>query len=313
MDREIWAIVMDAVRRAAGRVQTTRRSGRKLTFPHWLIVAMYLWAVWHNQCLSWACDREHYGKMFRPRKLPSISQFARRVRSRACQAILLEVHEQLRQCGIASEVGYFDGKPMNVSPVSKDPDAAKGHVTGGFAKGYKLHAYVNEHRRIVIWSVMPLNTDEKVVARELIERLPPDPLGRTLDLADANFDAAPLHKLAEAKGHRLLTYLRGQDQVGDHPQTLTGHHPVTLRQMGAARREALAAWHNHPDLCRYLLKARNNIEGVFSVLVVVGGLSALPAFARRLPRVTRFVGAKIILYHARLLAQDRAAARAAAA
>ena len=309
MDRVIWTAVMVAVRVACGRAPKPkkRRRGRRTTFPDWLIVAMYLWAAWHDRCLSWACDRDHYGRLFRPRKLPSVSQFARRVRTDAVQRILLDVHVQLRACGVASEVGYFDGKPLVVGPASKDPDAARGHVTGGFAKGYKLHVYVNEHRRVVAWSVMPLNWDEKLVALELVALLPPDPLGRTLDLADGNYDAAPLHKALDARGRRLFVPLRAQQRV--KPE---GHHPVTLRQMGPARREAVAAWHDHPDLCEHVLDARNNVEGVFSVLVVAGGLAALPGFVRRLERVRRYVGAKIILYHARLLAQERAAAEAEA-
>ena len=40
-------------------------------------------------------------------------------------------------------------------------------VSGGFAKGYKLHAFVNEHRRIVVWSVTGLHEDEKTVARHV--------------------------------------------------------------------------------------------------------------------------------------------------
>ena len=315
MDRELWTIVMGAVRRASRRVKPAEGPGRRVTFPHRLVVAMYLWAAWHDRCPGRggrACDRDHYGPLFRPRKLPGVSRFvsrfARRVRSDACRAIPRDVHEQLRACGVASGLGFFDGKPPAVSPVSKDPDAARGRVTGGFAKGYKLHAYVNEHRRITVWSVMPLDVDEKRVARELIDHLPPDPLGRVLDLGDANYDAAPLHKAEAAKGRTLLTHLRGQGQVGEHPGTPTGHHPVTLRQMGAARREAVAAWHDHPGLCRHVPDARDNVEGVFSVLAVAGGLGHLPAFARRLERVRRYVGAKIVLYHARLLAKERAAA-----
>jgi hypothetical protein len=311
MDREIWAAVMAAVRQASRRVDRGRRRcpGRPVTFPNWLVVAMYLWAVWHDRNLEWACDPDHYGPLFRPRRackggeLPSASQFRRRVRSAAVRAILADVHRQLLGCGVASETGYFDGKPLTVSPVSKDPDARRGHVTGGWAKGYKLHAYVNEHRRIVVWSVTPLNTDEKAVALELADYLPPDPLGLTLDLADSNYDSAPLHKKLDAKGRRLMAPLRAQQRVGPD-----GHHPATLRQMGPARRDLVAAWHDHPDLCAHVLHDRNNVEGVFSVLTVACGLGHLPAFARRLDRVRRYAGAKIILYHARLLAQERAAA-----
>ena len=313
MDREIWRTVMRAVRAACREVWDPMR---ECEYPLRQIVAMYLWAVWHDRNLTWACDPDHYGRLFCPRALPSLSQFSRRIRTDAARAVLQHVHDRLRACGVASETGYFDGKPLTVSPVSKDPDARRGHVTGGFAKGYKLHAYVNEHRRIVVWAVTPLNTDEKQVALAMLGHLPPDPLGRVLDLADSNYDAAavglrpppPLHKAGDAMGRRLLTPLRAQQRV----DPAAGHHPVTLRQMGPARRELVAAWDAHPDLCRFVLNARNNVEGTFSVPTVACQVGPLPAFARRLERVRRYAGAKIILYHARLLAQEQQEQAAAA-
>jgi hypothetical protein len=307
MDRELWGIVMRAVRKATRAVGDPGR--RTPVYPHRLIVAMYLWSVWHDRCLSWACDRSHYGAPFRPRgPLPSVSQFTRRVKGPVCQAILQHVHGQLAGLGVAgSPTGYFDGKALLVGPVSKDPEAARGRVSGGFAKGYKLHAYVNERRRVVVWGVMPLNVAEQSVALELVPRLPPAAPG-ALDLADSNYDSAPLHKALAPLGRALLTPLKGQGRVKDG-----AHHPVTLRQMGAQRREAVAAWRDHPDLVRHALKARNNVEGTFSVMAVALGLgTTLPAFVRRLDRVRRWVGGKILLYHARLLAQERAAANAAA-
>jgi hypothetical protein len=77
MDREQWKLVLAAVKRAARRLPRDRR----LRFADWLIVAMYLWAVAHDRSQSWACDRAHYAPWFRPRKLPSVSQFNRRVAS----------------------------------------------------------------------------------------------------------------------------------------------------------------------------------------------------------------------------------------
>jgi hypothetical protein len=303
MDRERWAIVMDAVHRAC---RVVKYSGRTPRYASWLIVAMYLWSVMHDRCLSWACDRGHYGGIFRPRgKLPSISQFTRRVNSDYVQAVLKHVHDQLVSCGIVSARGYLDGKPLLVSAVSKDPDAKRGKISGGFAKGYKLHAYINEHRRIVCWSVMGLNEDEKTVALEMCDYIPASPSPDAMILADSNYDAHPLHrKMDQGLGMPLLTPLRAQQRVG--PQ---GHHPVTLRQMGEQRRAAVALWETNPGLAHYLLKSRNNAEGVFSVLSVACGLSAtLASFVRRLHRVRRWVGAKIILYHARLLAQEKLAA-----
>lgn len=305
VDREIWTITMDCVHRAARRVGS---SGRRPVYPDRLIVAMFLWATWHDRCLSWACDRCHYNSLFRPRSpLPSVSQFTRRIKTEQCRQILQLVHIDLASRGVTPSLNYIDGKPLTVSPVSKDRDAGRGHVSGGYAKGYKLHAYITQSRRIAVWSVTPLNTDEKTTAREVLLPhlpLPADPLG--LLLADKGYDAAPLYKALGHRGHTLMTPLRGQQFISGE-----SHQPKSLSEMGKARREVLAGWTHTPRLMRYVMEQRNNAEGVFSVLALSLGLHALPGFVRRIHRVRNFVGGKIILYHARLLAKERLAAAAA--
>lgn len=311
LDREIWANVMAAVKRAAKAVKRVGLAGRKCVYADWLIAAMYLWCVWHDRPLCWACDRAHYNTLFRPRKLPSVSQFTRRVKAHAVQEVLRRVHDDLAAVALATPLSYIDGKPLTVSPVSKDPDAARGHVCGGFAKGYKLHAWASEDGRIPLWAVTPLNLAEQTVAAELLcpnlpRWLPP----HAVIAADSNYDSAPLHKAlallhgdADAHGADalLLTPLRNQGRVKGGK-----HHPVTLRQMGPGRRELVELWADRPELARLILKRRTSIERVFSALTSVGGgLGPLPAWVRTLARVRRWVGAKIILYHARLRAQKR--------
>lgn len=71
--------------------------------------------------------------------------------------------------------------------------------------------------------------------------------------------------------------------------------------MGRARRELIRLNQTHRPLVRMVLRHRNDIELTYSNLTSYGGgLGPLPAFVRRLPRVTRWVGATITLYHARL-------------
>jgi len=311
MDRTIWTTVVDAVDLA---LRAVPHRGRRHVYPDRLIVLMLLWAVWHDRCLSWACDRAHYGgTLFRPRALPSISRFGRRVKSPRVQAVLQRVHDDLCRRGTVAPtdlLSYIDGKPMLVSGVSKDPDAKRGKAYGGFAKGYKLHAYVNEHRRVVVWCVTPLNADEKLVGAALAAHLPrgagdadaPSSVARgqaPLTLGDANYDSANLHRAFAERGRHLFTPLRGEQFVG-----ADGRHPRTLANMGPARREVVDAWDRCPDVARYVMKGRNNVEGTFSVLSLACGLDRLPGFVRRLPRVTRWIGCKLILYHARLLAQE---------
>lgn len=309
MDRELWASVLGAVRRAAREVGWNggRRAPR---YPNWLIVAMYLWAVWHDRTLNWACDRGHYGRLFRPRALPSVSRFTRRIKGEDCQRILQLVHDEFAQRGLVTAEGYVDGKALFVGPVSKDRQATRGKIPGGFGKGYKLHAYVNEHRRIVVWSVTGLHEDEKTVAMHLLPHLPPMAPGAVV-LKDSNYDSAPLHKAAAAlaPAAALVGPLKGQNRVKGG-----AHHPVTLRQMGPERRELVAAWAHCPGLIELVLRARDTIERVFGVLCcTAGGLgTALPPWVRTLGRVRRWVGAKVILYNARLEVQDRLREAAAA-
>ena len=309
MDRELWTLVLETIKEAAKQVGWNG-GRRRPRFPNWLIVAMYVWANWHDRTMSWACDRVHYNGLFRPRKLASVSQFTRRVKSDDCQAILQRVHDRLAQRGVMIDEGYIDGKAVLVSPVSKDRQATRGKISGGFAKGYKLHAFVNEHRRIVVFSVTGLHEDEKTVAMHLLPHLPPmSP--QALVFKDSNYDSAPLHKgAAEAcPDAALVGPLKGQDRVGEQ-----GHHPVTLRQMGEQRRELVATWQRCPGLLELALRARDTIERVFGVLCcTAGGLgTALPSWVRTLDRVRRWVGVKVILYNARLAVQDRLRKAAAA-
>jgi hypothetical protein len=304
MDRELWSIVLSAIKKAA---RVVGRQGRRPTFPNWLIVAMYIWSVWHDRPLSWACDRSHYGPLFRPRKLPSISQFTRRIKTDECQQILQQIHRQLLGQGLMIDVGYLDGKALLVSPVSKDRQATTGRISRGFGKGYKLHAVVTGRRRIAVWSVMGLNVAEQSVAAELLEYLPPL-TSDALVMADSNYDSAPLQTHAVSLGVCLINPLKGQRQTGP-----TGHHPDSLQRMGAARRSLVQAWKRHPDLMKFTLKRRGEIERALGVLVcTAGGLANLPAWVRTLERVRRWVGVKIILYNARLQLQETLHPKAAA-
>lgn len=295
MDREVWTLILNAVKHAAEQVGWGG-GRRRPVYANWLIVAMYIWSVWHDRPLSWGCRRGSYGFLFRPRKLPSISQFTRRIKSDDCQHILQLVHDQFAQRGVMTQTVYIDGKPLTVSPVSKDRDAKRGKISGAFARGYKLYAAVNANRRIVVWSVMGLNEDEKTVARHaLLPQLPPL-TPDALVIADSHYDSAPLHaQVSEPLGVWLIHPLRNQ-------QRATGQFRARkLRQMPWSRRELVRQWEDHAELMRFVYKARQEIERVFGVLTcTAGGLASLPAWVRHLDRVRRWVGVKIILYNARL-------------
>ncbi len=302
MDHDVWKHLMNVTRSVARGVVPSVRSP---IYPDLLVVRMYFWCVHHDRPQSWAADEEHYhGPLFRPRNLPSISQFNRRIKTPSVEMILQRVHDLTAEVDRVSPELYMDGKALTVSPVSKDAQATRGHIPGGFGKGYKLHAQVTEDQRIVCWSVTSLHVAEQTVAMTFVVQ---SPAPGCLLMADSNYDSAPLYKATEQAGITYFTYLKGQKQVKNDQ-----HHPVTLRQMGAARREAVITWKEHPDLCKFVLRLRDRIERTFSALTCYGGgLGPLPAWVRTLERVRRWVGAKIILYHLRL--QHRLATEMSAA
>ncbi|HKO12482.1 MAG TPA: transposase [Acidobacteriaceae bacterium] len=299
MDRELWQTLKASVRRVC---RPCKRDNR-LRFSHQQVLLMFFWCVWQGKCLAWACDRSHYGSLFRPRRLPSVSQFRRRVAQDDFQALLGRVHAELARAGMSCPLKLIDGKPLLVSPVSKDPDARRGHITGGYGKGYKLHAIVAEDRRVIVWSLTALNAAEQTVAVVMAGHLKPAAdAAAALALADSNYDSAPLHKALAPSDHRLLSPLKAQQRVKGGQ-----HHPVTLRQMGPARREAVQVWQDHADLARYVLNRRNRIEGVLSAMTVVFNAGNPPPWVRRLARVRRWIGAVIILHNARVAVQERQA------
>ena len=72
--------------------------------------------------------------------------------------------------------------------------------------------------------------------------------------------------------------------------------------MGRERRFAVQL-HQWLSAQRYrdLLQPRDQVERIFSALSCFGGgLTTIPPWVRRLDRVSRWVAAKIAIYHARL-------------
>lgn len=285
MDRQQWIVLRQLIGRAVRAIGPSRR----VAFADTLIVSMYLWAVAHDRPLCWACDRAHYGGVFRPGRLPSVSQFCRRVGTERFQRYLQHVHDALTDRRTLGAINFLDGKPLGVGNYTRDPDARVGYGAGRVDKGYKLHALVTADRRIAAWSVLGLNVHEMRVARTLIDQAVRVPAGAVF-LADGTYDAAALHKDIARRGGWLFVKPRGH-----------ARHPVTRRQMGAARRDLLAVWEQTPAQAAAIYRERVQIERTFSNLTSYGGgLGPLPAFVRRLGRVRRWVGAKIILYHLRL-------------
>lgn len=277
MDSHVWRVIYQTIRLVDRRIP---RRGRRPTFSDVLIVAMYLWSVAHDRPLCWACDRRHYGGSFRPRRLPSNSQFCKRIKTARCEEILQAVHERLAHFEWEQEVSFIDGRALRVGANSKDRDACAGPAPGGIARGYKLHVWASKDGRIPVWSVMPLNQNEKPVAHEMLRYRTAD----ELVLADGEYDSRALYDTVANDGGSFLTPLPKNAGKGHVPQS-------------AARNATALAWRG---IAGYVYRERNGVERIFAHLSAFGGgLTGLAPWVRTLPRVRRWVGAKLIIYHAR--------------
>jgi len=289
MSSQEWREVYQAIRRID---KSLPRSNRRPEFSDVLIVAMYLWSAAHDRPQGWACRRDSYGSMFRPRVLPSQSRLSRRVRSARCMALLEGVYRALARTDCPTPVAILDGRPFPVAPCTKDRDARAGRISGGFARGYRLHQIVSEDQRVLCWSVTAMNVSEEREARTLI---PATTLGGLL-LADAAYDSSDLYDLAEAQGSLLVAGIRAH----------RCRSALRAQHSSPARIRGVKAW-NH-GVARYIYRDRTNIERAFAQQSSYGGgLGPLPAWVRSLPRVRRWIGAKLILHHARLLRRGSAA------
>jgi hypothetical protein len=214
--------------------------------------------------------------------LPSVSQFCRRIQSPRCQQILQFLHDRLAGRDHITPLSFVDGRALLVARHTKDPDATMGWGRGRFERGYKLHAWATQDWRIPLWSVTPLNVDERTVARRLLQQQPCD----GLVLADALYDSGPLYEAFAARGAQWLTPMAKKNAGRGH------------RKPYPARVAAVNAW---KGIAGYVHQERNTIERIFGAQSTLGGgLGPLPGWVRRLDRVRRWVGAKLILYHTRL-------------
>lgn len=285
MSSHVWKMVYHSLRRVNRNIP---RQGRACQYPDTLIVALYLWAVFHDRPLCWAVDRSNYSSVFRPRRLPSRSQFGRRIRSARCQALLNALNRELARVDDVPNIFLMDSRPLRVGPYSVDPDVRKGYTKDGFVKGYKMHALAAKQGQIVAWRLTPLNRNDKPVAWELIEEARP----QGVVLADGAYDSGALYDHVSKHRAQLLTPLPAN--VGG------GHRPQSAARMAAAR-----MW---IDGAEDLYRERLGIERIFSQQSSFGGgLAPLPAWVRRWPRVWRWIAAKLILYHARLALRRKAA------
>jgi len=275
MERELWqALYLLAV-------GLDKRGGR-WKYSTAEIVVVYFWAVLHDRPTSWATDPAEWPAELRPQRLPPQSTLCRRLKQGEVVDLMTAVEQQLVMLRSLGKhwIHVLDGKPLAVSPISHDRDAAWGRGARGMQKGYKVHAVWNGGPLFTSWALAPMNMSEKTVARRMLESL----LGGGYLLADSQYDANYLYDAADKAGFQLVarkTPGRGRNGLGHRRNS-----PSRLRSI-----ELLAT-----RFGKKLYRERNHIERQFGVLTCTGGiLGPLPAWVRRFHRVRHWVQAKLIL------------------
>jgi hypothetical protein len=285
MEREIWSVVT----RALKRLPRTRPLGA-VYFDH-EVVAVALWAAMHERPIDWACKRCRWPRQAWRRRLPDQSTMSRRLRRPEIIEHMRNLVELLNRRRQSSRVLIVDGKAFEVSEHTRDPDARIGRGVSRFAKGYKLHALIDDERRLLAWQVHPLNSSEITVAHRLLraaaDRLQPG----ALLLADAGYDSNRLYLRAAVHRVQLIA-----------PRRLPGGSVDMYKKPHRHRLKSIALTEGHGSgpRNRMLSNCRGTIERYFGNLASVGGgLCHLPAWVRRLHRCRVWIAAKLVLHTAR--------------
>ena len=283
MERELWSILSAHLT----HFSTTTRRGR-FEHPTTRIVRIYLWAVLHDRPVYWACEKRNWVGVKPPRVMPDQSTMSRRLARAETRRMLEALLDRLEPAQHGALVMRLDGKPLPVAKHSGDRHAAVGRGAGGFQKGYKLHAIYAGNNRPIAYRVAPMNVDERVVARDMIEETA---LGEGYLLADANYETNPLYDQAASNGRTLVTPRRFRDAKGLGKSRKHSEHRVAMIQR----------MKDPSSFVRTLLATRREVETRLANLTNFGGgLTHLPPWIRG-RRVENYVTAKILIR----LARDR--------
>ena len=286
MERELWKKVYRLVMETA-KNKTIKRA----TFTNAQIILTYLWAVIHDRPVYWACDKKNWPIYYRRRALPTPSTMTRRLRRCDIQQILKDIELKLVNKFPRSTCRWVDGKPLAIGGASKDRQSKFGFGASCVCRGYKLHAIADQNQGFVRWTITPMNESESHVASKLVGEIEEE----GYLIGDGNYDKTHLYNKAAERNIQLVAPQRIRNAKGLGHRRQSEHR---LRGMELVKR----------SFGESLLECRRAIERMFGNLVTFcGGLKPLPHWVRTLPRVRRWVQAKMILFH--LWRTDKMAAR----
>jgi hypothetical protein len=273
MERELWLALYRFVKQSSLR-------GKGWLYTTADILVVYFWAVLHDRPMCWATDKCNWPQELCPRRLPSQSQLSRRMRGSDVIELMIEIENRFVAHVGADQrlVRIIDGKPLEISNVSKDRQSGYGRGAGGMHRGYKLHAVWADGPVPSAWALAPMNVSEKTMARLLIPTLP----GGGYLLADTEYDANPLFDIAHKSGFQVVAPKRQKNKgVGHRRQSPNRLRSIEMMQT---------------TFGKDLFQLRGKIERNFGGLVSFGGgLTCLPAWVRTLHRVRNWVHGKLLI------------------
>jgi hypothetical protein len=284
MDLQLWAEMSSGISDVAQRLERQQRD----THSTARIVRVHLWSVLHDRPTCWACVAKNWTDQTRPAELPDQSTMSRRMKRADFEEFLTLLSRRMNGHARDCLLKVVDGKPLELSNNSADPNAAWGHGVSRTARGYKLHAVFSGNPMPDAFAVTPLNTCEKQMAARLIKRVQ----GGGYLLADSNYNASWLFDHCNRHNHQLAC-------PRQRPGTALGHHPHSPHRLRAM--DMLEPPANVNPFGPQLYRRRTDIERQFSGVVCFGGgLTTLPPWVRRIWRVRRWVWGKLLVNAARI-------------
>jgi hypothetical protein len=282
MEARIWRSLYAIVWEVAEELP---RGGRR--FPDAVIVITLLWAAFNNRPICWATARRNWPVWLQRwfDRVPTSTTMSRRLRRKSVQVFLDAVLQRAQRRLPKSLCIVIDGKPLVIGGGSKDRQAGYGRAVGGKAKGYKLHALIDLHGRVLNWLVAPMNKDEQTMARRLCRHVQHTGYG----LVDSNYDSNKVFAEAAAAGIQMVGQRR-------KPFTGLGRH-----QQQPQRLRSIDLTESGSPFGQHLLHIRDAIERFFGNLTSFGaGLGPLPAWVRTHRRVRLWVHTKLIINAVRI-------------
>ena len=304
--KQRWNTVYRTVREVARTWREHRRRGGPDTYSVAEIALVWLWLAFHNLPRSVGVlrlqspDQNRWWRrggwqLLPPARVPHETTLKRRAERADFQAFLAAVNDRLvSQLQPHTRLCLLDSTPLPVGHHSHDRDARWGHHR---LRGYRWHTITSADRVVLASVVAPANVHELAVAPMLVEQLAARGLPMRWLPADQGYDSEPLHeKVASHLGARLVAPLNDR---GGRRTMLRTPHRARLHQ----------EW-NRPVI-RQVYRQRGEIDRMYSVFKCSRyALWALPPWVRHLPKVTRWISLKELLYHADLVTTKRRVAAA---